>query len=149
MGRTFAAAACSRFRLALALAVLPWSAAVVLALPDPAAAHHAKRPHAPPSLRVLSTTESAVAVAWKRTSFKSVLTRNLRRVAVTSRTRFVFRSLECDRAYRLGVRALARSGDRSRAAIRLVNGVREKPKWVTQGVVVAVIAGVQLLVTPR
>ena len=89
--------------------------AFLLLLPEPASAHHLNRPHAPQPVRVVSpTATSTVTIAWRRTAARSVLTRNYHRVAVTRRTRYVFRNLECDRTYRLGVRALDRRGRRSR-----------------------------------
>jgi hypothetical protein len=118
MGRTPAVPVFAGSRLALAAALS--TAAFVLLLPQPAPAHHAKRPHAPQELRVVSTNGSAVEIAWKRSSARSALTRDQRRVAVTKRARYVFRNLECDRLYRLGVRSVSRSGRRSRAAVRSV-----------------------------
>lgn len=102
------------------LAALLGSAALFLAVPEPAAAHHTKRPHAPRELRVTSAEADAVAVAWTRTTRTSVLTRDFQRVAVTGRTHYVFRNLTCDRTYRLGVRALDQSGRRSRRTARVV-----------------------------
>jgi hypothetical protein len=120
MGRTFAVPARSDLRIGVALAVLG-SAVLALALPAPASADHGGRPHPPREVRVVSTGPSTVTIAWTRTTRRSVLSRDLRRVGVTQRTRYVFRDLECDRTYRLGVSALDRSGRRSRGAARNVH----------------------------
>jgi hypothetical protein len=74
----------------------------------------------PQAVRVVATTTSTVAIAWKRTASRSAVSKNLRAVGVTRRTRHLFRSLDCDRTYRLAVRALDRQGRRSRAAVRFV-----------------------------
>ena len=118
--RTLSAAAYPRPHRVLALAALFGAAAFLLLLPEPASAHHLNRPHAPQPVRVVSTTATAVTITWKRTAARSAVTRNFHRVAVTRRTRYVFRNLQCDRTYRLGVRALDGRGRRSRAVVRFV-----------------------------
>jgi hypothetical protein len=121
MSRTLAVPASAGSRLAIALAAALGAGALLLALPEPASAHHAKRPHVPQAVRVVSTTTSTIAIAWRRTARRFVVTKSFRRVDETRRTRYVFRNLECDRDYRFGVRALDGSGRRSRPAVRFAS----------------------------
>jgi hypothetical protein len=121
--RTLSAAVYPHGYRALALAVLLGAAALALLFAQPASAHHVNRPHMPQSVRVVATTASTVAISWRRTAARSALARNYRSVGVTRRTRWVFRNLECDRTYRLAVRALDRQGRRSRAAIRFARSL--------------------------
>ncbi len=118
--RTLSAAAYPHRRPALFLAALFGASAFFLFFAGPASALHLNRPHAPQPVRVVTMTTSTVTIAWRRTAARSVLTRNYNRVGVTRRTRWVFRNLECDRTYRLAVRALDRLGRRSPAAVRFV-----------------------------
>ena len=118
--RTLSVAEYPHRRSALFLVALFSASAFFLLLAGPASAHHLNRPHAPQSVRVVSTTATAVTVAWRRTAARSAVTRNFHRIAVTRRTRYVFRNLQCDRTYRLGVRALDGRGRRSRAVVRFV-----------------------------
>ena len=119
MSRTLSVSAYPNARRVSSLVAALSAAALCLLLTEPASAHHSARPHAPKP-RVVATSSTAVVLAWKRTTRTYVVSRNWRVVARTTRTRFEFKNLGCDRRYRLGVRALTRSGTRSRVSVRWV-----------------------------
>lgn len=128
MSRTLTASAYPQTGRALALAAALGGAALFFLLgAEPATAHHAKRPHAPQPLRVVSQGETSVLLAWTRTARKFAVSKDGRRVDVTRRTRHRFRNLRCDRDYRFHVRAITRNGKRSRGAARRVTLPCQQP----------------------
>jgi hypothetical protein len=109
MSRTLLAYPYPRFGRAAALATL--AAGLALAAAGPASAHHASgRPHVPQDLRVVTLTSASVTLAWERNARRYRLLKNGDRVATTTRHRYTFRNLRCDRSYLLGVRAVNRNG---------------------------------------
>jgi hypothetical protein len=80
--------------------------------------HHvtARRPAAPRRLAKTGATRTTIAVRWQRSGGRIAgygVYVGSRRVASTSRTRYVFAHLHCGRRYRLAVDAFERTGRRS------------------------------------